>query len=139
VTKITQTETETQVEKVFVHEDFKGHTPAPWILENGLIYALNEQGTNRFSARLDGGYTTQYRNFSERTTQEELDANTKLMHSAPLLLKDNAFLVSVLRDVLEVLNENESEEDLSYYHEVKAIKERVASIIEAKEGWYGAQ
>lgn len=69
------------------------HTPAPWVQEGQLVYALNKQGENRFSASIQGGWV--WRNSSpvghsrspgERTLNDELEANARLMAAAPDLL-----------------------------------------------------
>lgn len=52
------------------------HTPGPWMLTERTIYALNEQGANRFHASVRDNYAPTY----------ELNANARLMAAAPELL-----------------------------------------------------
>jgi hypothetical protein len=60
------------------------HTPGPWIVENGMVYALDETGrVNRFSAMISGGYVTHR---DHRTSLDELIANVRLIAAAPDLL-----------------------------------------------------
>lgn len=69
------------------------HTPGPWLrLPGAGIYALDENNeVNRFSARIDGGYTIYTRKQRDAglnaTTIEELEANARLMSAAPDLLE----------------------------------------------------
>lgn len=57
-------------------------TPAPWLLQNQSVYALNERGTNRFSTLIQPGFSDGY----ERTGERELIANARLIAAAPDLL-----------------------------------------------------
>lgn len=62
------------------------HTPGPWILarrDEQFVYALNEQGYNRFWAHVRGGNTGP----GEHTTEEELEANARLIANSPELLE----------------------------------------------------
>ena len=64
------------------------YTPGPWLIsEGGLVYALNEDGTNRMDIRLDGGYVRQASYRHERTTPEEVAANARLIAAAPELVE----------------------------------------------------
>lgn len=58
------------------------HTPSKWQLDRNCVYALNEQGYNRFSALIQGGNTAPM----EKTTDSELEANASLIAAAPELL-----------------------------------------------------
>lgn len=63
------------------------HTPGPWFLEGATVYALNEQGTNRFTALVQPGFSFQGTGqHSSRTTEEEVLANAHLFKAAPLML-----------------------------------------------------
>lgn len=64
------------------------HTPAPWLLAetSGFVYALNDDGTNRFHFSIQAGHTQQSRHTSIRTSAEEVNANAKLIAAAPELL-----------------------------------------------------
>jgi len=67
------------------------HTPGEWFLasRNGstMVYALDEIGdVNRFSALISGGYSYQSRSVKNRTSEQELAANARLMAAAPDLL-----------------------------------------------------
>lgn len=61
------------------------HTPGIWQLAEGdgrFIYALYEDGYNRFWCRVDGGKIAR----ATITSEDELVANARLMVSAPDLL-----------------------------------------------------
>lgn len=76
------------------------HTPAPWlIIEPSFIYALNDDGTNRFDAYLRAGELSHDKHGQkrDRTSNEELLANTKLMAAAPDLLAALIFTINDLR------------------------------------------
>lgn len=67
------------------------HTPGDWKLTEGnmscMVYALDEtEGVNRFSALVQGGYSYHGRTHKDRTTEEELSANARLIAAAPDLL-----------------------------------------------------
>ena len=53
------------------------HTPRPWLVEGRTVYALNDDGYNRFSALVQDAHTP----------GDELEANARLMAAAPELLK----------------------------------------------------
>ena len=55
----------------------KGFTPGPWRLSGRTIYALNDEGFNRFSALVQDAHAPAY----------ELNANARLIASAPTLLE----------------------------------------------------
>ena len=59
------------------------HTPQEWLRDGTTVYALNVEGTNRFSAQVQGGWATSGRN---RTEASELEANARLIAAAPELL-----------------------------------------------------
>ena len=52
-------------------------TPGPWMLSGRTVYALNDQGFNRFSALVQDVHTSAV----------ELDANARLIAAAPELLE----------------------------------------------------
>jgi len=64
-------------------------SPGPWLQENRTVYALNERGTNRFTAHVDAGWQHGYLGSREdkRTSEGELAANARLMAAAPDLLE----------------------------------------------------
>jgi len=67
------------------------HTPGEWFLafHNGstMVYALDETGdVNRFSTLISGGYSYQGRTVKNRTSEEELAANARLIAAAPDML-----------------------------------------------------
>lgn len=65
------------------------HTPGPWDHVDHTVWAVDETGTvNRFSALVQGGYVCRAQGWSsaDRTTEDELLANTCLMATAPDLL-----------------------------------------------------
>jgi len=64
------------------------HTQAEWQRVGTTVYALNEQGTNIFSAHVQAN--------CREVTAEELEANAVLMKAAPRLLES-------LHDLLELL------------------------------------
>lgn len=53
------------------------HTPGPWFLAGRTVYALNEEGFNRFSALVQDAHAPAY----------ELNANASLIAAAPELLE----------------------------------------------------
>lgn len=53
------------------------HTPGPWMVEGRTVYALNEDGYNRFSALVQDAHTP----------GDELEANAQLIAAAPELLE----------------------------------------------------
>jgi hypothetical protein len=60
-------------------------TPGPWLIADGtFVYALNLEGSNRFSAGVQSGWRTEGR---VRTDREELEANAHLIAAAPELLE----------------------------------------------------
>lgn len=64
------------------------HTPGPWLSEGTTLYALNDDGVNRFQASFGPGHLTYTRRGSdERTSHEEVDANIALAKAAPDLLE----------------------------------------------------
>lgn len=66
------------------------HTPGPWTAGDTYVTALNKYGTNRFACSLEGGYAVDSvgydRKYKERTSDEELKANARLIAAAPELL-----------------------------------------------------
>jgi hypothetical protein len=56
------------------------YTPGEWIAEGCTIYALNDNGYNRFDARVQRGYTD-----DAKTSESELEANATLIAAAPNL------------------------------------------------------
>jgi hypothetical protein len=72
-----------------------GYTKGDWTIageDKTFVYCLNANDTNRFSLLVQGGYTE-----TKRTPREELEANARLIASAPLLL-------STLKEALNMLN-----------------------------------
>lgn len=60
------------------------YTVQDWLVDGNTVYALNAEGSNRFVATVQGGWTTEGRN---RTSDEELNDNARLMAVAPELLQ----------------------------------------------------
>lgn len=54
----------------------QGFTPGPWLLSGRTVYALNDEGFNRFSALVQDAHTP----------WDELEANARLIAAAPDLL-----------------------------------------------------
>lgn len=65
---------------------FKG-TTGPWYRSGKTVYALNEQGFNRFSALVQGAHTS----------DEELEAIARLIAAAPDLLESLTNLVGLAK------------------------------------------
>lgn len=63
------------------------HTPGEWLLVDHTVYALNDQGENRFTALVQGGWVHRGSFSSERTSEDEKSANARLIASAPDLLE----------------------------------------------------
>ena len=53
------------------------HTQGPWLVEGRAVYALNDDGYNRFSALVQDAHTP----------GDELEANARLIAAAPELLE----------------------------------------------------
>lgn len=61
------------------------HTPAPWLIaksDASFVYALNDNGYNRFWAHVTGGNLRR----AESTLRAEVEANARLIAAAPDLL-----------------------------------------------------
>jgi len=68
------------------------HTPSPWLIADDsyqtFVYALNENGTNRFDLSVRRGYERQPKHGEgSRTITEEIQANARLIAAAPDLLE----------------------------------------------------
>jgi hypothetical protein len=57
--------------------EMTGYTKGPWLLDGRTIYALNDEGVNRFYASVQDAHAPAY----------ELNANARLIASAPDLLE----------------------------------------------------
>lgn len=66
---------------------FKG-TPGPWLLSDKTVYALNEDGYNRFSALVQDAHTD----------DQELRANAILIAAAPDILDALQYALETLKD-----------------------------------------
>lgn len=64
-------------------------TPGPWMLSGRTVYALNDQGFNRFSAQVQDAHTSAV----------ELEANARLIAAAPELLEALEALTANYADV----------------------------------------
>jgi len=72
---------------------FKG-TTGPWYRSGKTVYALNEQGFNRFSALVQGAHTS----------DEELEAIARLIAAAPELLEALIMCYQSMSSVLPDFN-----------------------------------
>lgn len=63
-------------------------TPGPWMLSGRTVYALNDQGFNRFSALVQDAHAPAY----------ELNANARLIAAAPELLEALEQAVTSMQD-----------------------------------------
>jgi hypothetical protein len=64
------------------------HTPGPWASEGTTLYALNDDGVNRFQACFGQGFLTYTKTGKDqRTSIEEVMANVALSKAAPNLLE----------------------------------------------------
>ncbi len=70
------------------------HTPGEWLLVDHTVYALNDQGENRFTALVQGGWVHRGSFSSERTSEDEKSANARLIASAPDLLEALKYVMS---------------------------------------------
>jgi hypothetical protein len=70
------------------------HTPTPWLIEGGCVYAPNLEGTNRFSLIVHGGWQTAG---VYRTDADELQANAAFIVRA---CNSHDALVEALRALL---------------------------------------
>lgn len=71
------------------------YTPGPWLISDQgkpatFVYALNPHGYNKFWTLVQGGGNS----ITERTTDEELEANARLIAAAPELLEACAAIVA---------------------------------------------
>lgn len=70
------------------------HTPGPWLIaddKSPFVYALNDQGINRFSLSVSRGFVD-----DKPTNPDELLATAKLIAAAPDLLSHLKFAVKLL-------------------------------------------
>lgn len=80
------------------------HTPGPWDHVDHTVWAVDETGTvNRFSALVQGGYVCRAQGWStaDRTTEDELLANARLIAAAPDLLEALDAVRRVLPETLK--------------------------------------
>ncbi len=68
------------------------HTPGKWEVAGRMVYALNEEGTNRFDAFVQSGWESK----ESRTTNKELAANARLIAAAPELHEANQLFVQAV-------------------------------------------
>lgn len=84
------------------------HTPGTWLVDGNLVYALDETGrANRFSARVEGGYTyggCRLKENNSKTDDNEIQANISLIASAPDLLE-------ALKELLELTDDPSNDAD----------------------------
>lgn len=76
------------------------YTAQEWQRDGTSVYALNIEGTNRFIAQVQGGWATDGR---LRTDATELEANARLIASAPdllIALKESLAEVERLRSAM---------------------------------------
>jgi hypothetical protein len=69
-----------------MNEQQAKHTPAPWLLagdDKTFVYALNEQGYNRFSAHVQPGHVGPM----VWTSTQEIAANARLIAASPEILE----------------------------------------------------
>lgn len=71
-----------------------GHTPGPWLLAGRTVYALNDEGFNRFSALVQDAHAPAY----------ELNANARLIAAAPELLDALEMCVKSMKSCLPDFN-----------------------------------
>jgi hypothetical protein len=104
------------------------HTPTqePWLLTGTTVYALNDGGTNRFSASVQQGFID---SGSERTSLEELEANARLIAAAPLLLQELRGANTQMEMAAECIEAGRYDEAL--LHVCSMSRKRLAAIAEA--------
>jgi hypothetical protein len=73
------------------------HTPTPWLIEGGCVYATNLEGTNRFSLIVHGGWQTAG---VYRTDADELQANAAFI---ALAVNSHDALVEALKECADRL------------------------------------
>lgn len=76
------------------------HTPRPWLRDGRMVYALNEDGFNRFGASVQDPHTP----------EAELIAVAMLMQSAPDLLEALEAMVAQECDYMKINNLGDPEE-----------------------------
>lgn len=72
-------------------------TKQDWLIDGLTVYALNTEGTNRFNARVEGGWATRGRN---RTQFDELTANARLIAAAPELYEALVNLLAAYEEAM---------------------------------------
>lgn len=104
-------------------------TPAPWqVVDGTFIYALNEQGTNRFSAQVQPGYETELGNRKERVSEVELRANAAIMRAAPDLVEVLEPMVHMWSKLAETVKPLAHEPT---YLRAKAVLGEIQALIDA--------
>ena len=99
------------------------HTPGPWFSEGTTLYALNDDGVNRFQASLCPGYVTYSRRGEKQwTSAEEVLANVALARAAPDLLEALEALVVETCDYNKINNLGDPEEQ----HNIKLARAAIA-------------
>lgn len=73
-------------------------TPGPWLIDGPCVYALNEHGSNRFSAGIGTGFVQQSRLKSERTSADEIEADAQLIAAARTAIPELIAEIRRLRD-----------------------------------------
>lgn len=54
-------------------------TSGPWFAKGNFVWALNDNGVNRFDLGINAGWETE----AQRTSREEAEANAHLIAAAP--------------------------------------------------------
>jgi hypothetical protein len=78
------------------------HTPTPWLAEGKTVYALNENGTNRFSALVQAGFEFDGRRYKMPASPEEIEANAAFIVRA---CNSHDALVKVAKNLRDYLGE----------------------------------
>lgn len=63
------------------------HTPAPWLLEDTTVYALEHDGWNKGVEEFRNRFSVFVSSAARNVSKEELIANTRLIAAAPDLLE----------------------------------------------------
>ncbi|MBC9904794.1 hypothetical protein [Achromobacter xylosoxidans] len=98
------------------------HTPTKWQIDGNCVYALNDQGYNRFSAWVQGGNTGPM----EKTPDSELEANARLIAAAPELLEALESILPMLADWHDEFPDHVGDK------EAPAVKAALTAIAKAK-------
>lgn len=102
------------------------HTRGEWKRDDAFVYALNENGTNRFWAAVNAGRTS----LGDPTSHEEVVDNAKLFAAAPAMYDELKRLRDSLREYCQDSSAIVYVKASSDFHSIDAI----LAQIDGKDG-----